>query len=127
MPFRSRIMAAGNSPQSSLSITGEGTIGIIALGSTQTDAKQLSTTFNVVAVSSASTGVKLPPCEEGAMVYIYSLAGQDLKIYTNETTGVTINAAVAGSTGVVLGTTKTAICFAPSYNTWVITCALTST
>jgi hypothetical protein len=71
--------------------------------------------------------LKLPPCEAGAVVFIYNLSGQTLQIYTNETSGVTMNAAVAGSTGVALGNTKTAICFGTSATTWAVTAALSST
>ena len=127
MAIPSRVLASGNSGLATISICGDGATGLVAVGSTQATALQLSAVFNTVATSAASTGVKLPPCEAGAMVYIYNLAGQDLKVYTNETTGVTMNAAVAGSTGVVLGNTKTAICFATSATTWAVTAALSST
>jgi hypothetical protein len=127
MAIPSRVLASGNSGLATISICGDGATGLVAVGSTQATALQLSAVFNTVATSAASTGVKLPPCEAGAMVYIYNLAGQDLKVYTNETTGVTMNAAVAGSTGVVVGNTKTAICFATSATTWAVTAALSST
>ncbi len=127
MPIPSRVLASGNPPNSTQSICGNGATGLVAVGTTQTDALQLSAVFNAIGTSSASTGVKLPPCEEGALVFIYNLAGQDLKIYTKETSGVTMNAAVAGSTGVVLANTKTAIAYGTSATTWAVTCALTST
>jgi hypothetical protein len=60
-------------------------------------------------------------------VYVYNGGAQTLQIYTNETSGVTMNAAVAGSTGVALGTTKTAICLGTSATTWAVTAALSST
>jgi hypothetical protein len=59
------------------------------------------------------------------MVYIYNLSGQTLQIYSNGTE--TLNAAVAGATGVALGSTKTAICFGTSATTWAVTAALSST
>jgi hypothetical protein len=127
MAIPSRVLASGNSGLATISICGDGATGLVAVGSTQATALQLSAVFNAIATSAASTGVKLPPCEAGAVVYIYNLAGQDLKIYTNETTGVTMNAAVAGSTGVVAGNTKTAMCFATSATTWAVTAALSST
>jgi len=127
MPIPSRVLASGNSPLSTISICGDGATALVATGSTQTDALQLSAVMNTITTSSASTGVKLPPCEAGAVVYIYNLSGQTLQIYTKETSGVTMNAAVAGSTGVALGNTKTAICLGTSATTWAVTCALTST
>lgn len=125
--FPSHVLASGNSPLATRSIAGGGATGLVAVGTNQATALQLSTSYNAITTSSASTGVKLPPCEEGMIIHIYNLAGQNLNIYTNEATGVTMNAAVAGATGVVLGNTKTAICFATSATTWVVTCALTST
>ncbi len=127
MPFPSHVLASGNSPLAARSICGGGATALVATGSTQTDALQLSSTYNAITTSSASTGLKLPPCEDGMVIYIYNLSGQTLQIYTKETSGVTMNAAVAGSTGVALGNTKTAICIGTSATTWVVTCALTST
>jgi hypothetical protein len=127
MPFRGKLLAAGNAPENARQISGTGKTALVAVGSNQSGALQLADTYNTITTSSASTGVKLPPAEEGNLIFIYNLSGQTLTIYTNETTGVTMNNAVAGSTGVSLGNTKTAICFCPSYNTWAVTCALTST
>ena len=125
MAIPSRVLASGNSGLATISICGDGATGLVAVGTTQATALQLSAVFNAITTSSASTGVKLPPCEAGAMVYIYNLAGQDLRIYSNGTE--TLNAAVAGATGVLVGNTKTAICFATSATTWAVTAALSST
>ena len=125
MAIPSRVLASGNSGLATISICGDGATGLVAVGSAQATALQLSAVFNTIATSAASTGVKLPPCEAGAMVYIYNLAGQDLRIYSNGTE--TLNAAVAGATGVLVGNTKTAICFATSATTWAVTAALSST
>ena len=125
MAIPSRVLASGNSGLATISICGDGATGLVAVGSTQATALQLSSVFNAIATSAASTGVKLPPCEAGAVVYIYNLAGQDLRIYSNGTE--TLNAAVAGATGVLVGNTKTAICFATSATTWAVTAALSST
>ena len=125
MAIPSRILASGNSGLATISICGDGATGLVAVGTTQATALQLSAVFNAITTSSASTGLKLPPCEAGAMVYIYNLSGQTLQIYSNGTE--TMNAAVAGATGVALGNTKTAICFATSATTWAVTAALSST
>lgn len=127
MAIPSRILASGNSPLATISIAGDGAVGLTATGSTQATALQLSAVANTIGTTASSTGVKLPPCEAGALVFIYNAGAQTLTIYTNETTGVTINAAVAGATGVSLGTTKTAICFGTSATTWVVTAALSTT
>ncbi len=127
MAIPSRVLASGNSPMSTVSICGDGATGLVAVGSTQATALQLSAVMNTITTSSSSTGVKLPPCEAGALIFVYNLSGQTQKIYTNETTGVTINAAVAGSTGVSVGDTKTAICIGTSATTWGVSVALTAT
>jgi hypothetical protein len=127
MAIPSRIMAAGTPALAAQQIAGNGAVGIVALGSTQAGATQLTDVFNTITTSSASTGLLLPACEKGALIFIYNLSGQTQQIYTQEATGVTINAAIAGATGVALGNTKTAICFAPSRNTWVVAAALSST
>ncbi len=127
MPIPSRVLASGNSPLATTSICGDGATALVATGTSQTDALQLSAVMNTIATTASSTGVKLPPCEAGAVIYVYNGGAQTLQIYTKETSGVTMNAAVAGSTGVALGTTKTAICLGTSATTWVVTCALTST
>jgi hypothetical protein len=125
MAIPSRVLASGNSGLATISICGDGATGLVAVGTNQATALQLSAVFNAITTSSASTGLKLPPCEAGAMVYIYNLSGQTLQIYSNGTE--TMNAAVAGATGVALGNTKTAICFATSATTWAVTAALSST
>ena len=127
MAIPSRVLASGNSPLATISICGDGATALVAVGTNQSTALQLSAVVNAITTSSASTGLKLPPCEAGAVVYIYNLSGQTLQIYSNEATGVTINAAVAGATGVALGNTKTGICLGTSATTWAVTCALTST
>jgi len=127
MAIPSRILASGNSPLATISIAGDGATALTATGTTQATALQLSAVMNAMGTTAASTGVKLPPCEAGAVVYIYNGGANTLQVYSNETTGVTMNAAVAGSTGVALGTLKTAICLGTSATTWAVTCALTST
>lgn len=127
MAIPSRVLSSGNSGLAAQSICGDGATALVATGSTQAGALQLSAVYNTIATTAASTGVKLPPCEAGALVFIYNAGASTLQIYTNETSGVTLNAAVAGSTGVALGTTKTAICFGTSATTWAVTAALSST
>ena len=127
MAIPSRVLASGNSPLATISICGDGATALVAVGTNQSTALQLSAVVNAITTSSASTGLKLPPCEAGAVVYIYNLSGQTLQIYSNEATGVTMNAAVAGATGVALGNTKTAICLGTSASTWAVTAALSST
>ena len=127
MAIPSRVLASGTSPLATTSICGDGATALVAAGTNQATALQLSAVVNAIGTTASGTGVKLPPCEVGALVYVYNGGAQTLQIYTNETTGVTMNAAVAGSTGVALGTTKTAICIGTSATTWAVTAALSST
>lgn len=113
MAIPSRVLASGNSPLSTTSICGDGATGLVATGSTATDALQLSAVWNTITTSSASTGVKLPPTEVGAMVGIRNDSGQTITIYP--ATGSTVNAATAN---VTVLTAKTIILFATSATTW---------
>ena len=113
MAIPSRVLASGNSPLSNTSICGDGATGLVAVGSTIADALQLSAVWNTITTSSASTGVKLPPTEVGAMVGIRNDSGQTIAIYP--ATGSTVNAAVSS---VNIATAKTMILFATSATTW---------
>lgn len=114
MAIPSRVLAAGNSPLSAISINGDGATGLVATGSAATDALQLSAVWNTITTSAASTGVKLPPTEAGAVVGIRNDSGQTITVYPFNTSS-TVN---AGATSVTLATAKTMILFAPSATTW---------
>ena len=113
MAIPSRVLASGNAPLSTTSICGDGATGLVAVGSAASDALQLSAVWNAITTSSASTGVKLPPTEVGAMVGIRNDSAQTVKVYP--ATGSTVNAAAAS---VDLATAKTMILFATSATTW---------
>ena len=113
MPIPSRVLAAGNSPLATASISGDGATGLVATGSSITDALQLSAVWNTFTASSASTGMILPPTEAGAMIGIRNDSGQTLTIYPKA--GSTIN---AGASSLTVVTAKTVILFAPSATTW---------
>lgn len=111
----SHVMNAGNSPLSTSSICGTGDTGLVATGSTQADALQLSKSQNTITTSSASTGVKLPTCEMGNEIWIRNDSGQTIAVYPKETSGVTIN---AGASSVNCATAKTMVLKAMSATTW---------
>ena len=98
---------------STVSIAGDGAVAIVATGTTAADAKLLSAVFNTITTSSASTGVKLPPTEAGAMVGIRNDSGQTITVYPKS--GSTIN---AGASTLTVATAKTVILFATSATTW---------
>jgi hypothetical protein len=113
MAIPSRILASGNSPLATVSIAGDGATGLVATGTTITDALQLSAVWNTITTSSASTGVILPPTEAGAMIGIRNDSGQTITIYPKA--GSTIN---AGASTLTVATAKTVILFATSATTW---------
>jgi hypothetical protein len=113
MPIPSQVLSAGNSPLSTLAISGSGATGLVAVGTTLATALQLSATWNAITTSSASTGVALPPTEAGAVVGIRNDSGQTITVYTP--TGSTVNAAASN---VTLATAKTMLLFATSATTW---------
>ncbi len=115
MPIPSQILAAGASPLSASVIAGNGNTAVAGAGSTQATATQLSAVFNNVSTNPASGGVKLPPCEEGAVVFVYDTDSDTVTVYPNEASGVTIN----GSASTTVAQNKTRIFFATSATTWM--------
>lgn len=118
MPIPSQVLGSGNSPLATKAICGTGATGLVAVGSSQTDALQLSSANNAITTSSASTGFKLPTIEDGAVITVYNASGQTLKAYSRETSGVSINA-TAGSTGINVATAKTVTFTAIGTALWV--------
>ena len=112
MPIPSRVLASGNSPLATVSICGDGATALVAVGTNQATALQLSAVFNTITTSSSGTGVILPPTEAGMVVGIRNDSGQTLKIYPSGS--ATINAA---ATSVDLSTAKTMIVFGVSATT----------
>ena len=114
MAIPSRVLASGNSPLSTTSICGDGATALVATGSTAADALQLSACYNSIITAAASTGVKLPPTEAGAMVAIYNGGASTVTVYP--ATGSTINA--AASSLAVTATTRVLL-IATSATTWI--------
>lgn len=112
----SHVLAAGTSPMLAQTITGGGASGLVAVGSSQTDALQLSASQNAITTSSASTGVKLQKTEAGNEVWIRNDSGQTITVYPFETSGTTFNAAASS---VTVATAKTAVFKALSATYWM--------
>lgn len=112
----SHILAAGNSPLSVRTIVGGGATGLVATGTNQATALQLSASQNAITTSSASTGVKLPVTEEGAEIWIRNDSGQTITIYPFETSGTTFNAAASS---VTIATAKTMVLKAVTSTYWI--------
>lgn len=114
MPIPSRVLAMGNSGGAVQAICGTGATGLTATGSSATDALQLSADWNEVATTAASTGVKLPPTEAGAVVCVYNRGASTLTVYP--ATGSTIN---NGASSLSVTTTTRVLFIATSATTWV--------
>lgn len=112
MSILEHVMGSGNSPMSSGAITGGGATGIVATGTTSADAKQLSTTWNAITTSSASTGVILPKTA-GGYCGIRNDSGQTITVYPG--TGNTVNNAASS---VTLGNGLSMLAFKTSATTW---------
>lgn len=100
MPFPSHILASGNSSMSTQAITGTATNSITAAGTSATDATQLSTSISRISTAAASTGVKLPVCENGAECFVANDGANTVTVYPQ--TGTTID----GAASVTIATTK---------------------
>jgi len=116
MTIPSHVLASGSSPQMAQTIAGAGQTGLVATGSTQATALQLPASYNAITTSAASTGVKLPPIEQGASVEIWNNSGQTITIYPFETSGVTFN---NGATTLSLASAKSISLRAYSSQLWV--------
>ena len=115
MPIPSRVLASGNSGLATTSICGDGATGLTATGTTAADALQLSAVWNTVGTTAASTGVKLPPTEAGAVVCVYNAgAGQTITVYPKA--GSTIN---AGASSLSVTATTRVLFIATSATTWI--------
>lgn len=112
MPIPSRVLAAGNSPLSTVNICGDTAAAVAGAGSSATDATQLSSVYNLVTTNPASGGVKLPPTEAGALVIVTNTDADTVAVYP--ATGSTID----GTTSVTIAQNKVRIFFAVSGTQW---------
>lgn len=113
MAFPSRVLAAGSSPLLSTTICGDVGNSLTAAGSSASDALQLSAVHNRVSTTAASTGVKLPPAETGAVVTVANDGASTLTVYP--ATGATIDGAASAS----IATTKRRLFVGISPTVWV--------
>lgn len=112
MPFIEHLMGLGVGPNQASATAGGGVTGLVATGSTATDALQLSTSWNAITTSSGSTGVILPNAS-GGFCGIWNKSGQTITVYPG--TGKTINNAAAS---VTLADAKAMLFFQTSATTW---------
>ncbi len=84
MTIPSRVLGSGVNSLSTVAICGDGGTGLSAAGTTSTDATQLVKVYNNLTTVASGTGVKLPPTEEGEVIYITNSGANSLKVYPYE-------------------------------------------
>ena len=104
--FPSRIMAAGISAGAVNQICGDVVTGILAAGTTNANATALSASINIVSSASASTGVKLPHVERGALIEVYNQGLNAILVYPPAS--AKIDALTTTSAGFSVGAGKAA-------------------
>ena len=113
MAFPSRVQGAGQSGGATTAICGDVASALPATGSSATDALQLSAVVSRVSSAAASTGVKLPAPEAGAMMVVRNDGANTITVYPP--TGSTIN----GSASNTIAAGKADLYFGTSGTTWV--------
>lgn len=113
MAFPSRVLGAGTPGGTTTAICGDVANTLTAAGSSATDALALSAVFSRVSTTAASTGVKLPTAETGAMAVVANDGASTLTVYPQ--TGATID----GASSVSIATTKRRVFVGISPTVWV--------
>lgn len=109
----SRVLGSGVNSLSSLCICGDGVTGLTAAGSSASDALVLTSVYNHVTTTAASTGVQLPATETGETIVVANDGVNALTVYPP--TGSTID----GAASVSLATGKRRFFFAVSPTIWL--------
>lgn len=89
MTLPSRVLGSGISGLSTVAICGDGQDDVVAAGTSAGDATQLVAVFTSVDTTPNGSGVKLPKCEQGALVFVSNSGAHSLTVYPQ--TGDTIN------------------------------------
>lgn len=113
MTIPSRVLGAGAAQLMTVAICGDGSTGLTASGTTSSDALQLVKVYNVLTTVASGTGVKLPPTEEGEVIYITNNGANALLVYPYEAT-TTIDGGVPSTINIGCS----AIYFAPTRTSW---------
>lgn len=113
MALPSRVLNSGVTSLSTVAICGEGATSVSAAGTTSSDAAALSSVYNQVSTVAAGSGVKLPPCEMGAQIFITNAGANNLTVYPNDT-----GSTIGGSASNILSPLDAAIYWAVSNTRW---------
>lgn len=112
MAFPSRVQGSGTSGGQTQAICGDVSASVTAAGSSATDAQSVSAVVTRVSSAAASTGVKIPAPEVGAMMVVRNDGANTLTVYA--ATG-TINGSASDS----IAAGKANLYFGTSASTWV--------
>lgn len=113
MTIPSRVLGAGASQLMTVAICGDGVDGLTATGSTRSDALQLTKIYNSIDTATAGTGVKLPPTQMGATIYIANSGNSTINVYPYEA-ATTVNQTTSAS----IPKDHTSILFAVTHAMW---------
>ena len=113
MALPSRVLNSGVTSLSTIAICGDGALAVSAAGSTSSDATALSSIYNRVSTVAAGAGVKLPPCEMGATIWVTNPTATSLTVYPFEA-GTTIG----GVSSLAIVSNSSACFFAVSNTRW---------
>jgi len=113
MTIPSRVLGAGAAQLMTVSICGDGSASLTASGTTSATAYQIVKVYNTFSTVAAGSGAKLPPTEEGEVIYVTNNGANALNIYPYEAT-TTIDGGVPSTVNVGCS----AIYFAPTRTSW---------
>lgn len=115
MTIPSRVLGAGATSLSTISICGDGSSGLSSAGTVAGDAYQIRSVYNVFSTVGAGSGAKLPSTEEGEVIYVTNASATALLIYPYEATST-----VDGAASASLAAGESAIYFAPTRTSWQV-------
>jgi hypothetical protein len=81
MAIVQRLMGSGFAPQAAVNAVGDFSGALTATGTTQGTALALTAATNYVGTTAGSTGVQLPACSPGDIVYVYNGGASTLSVY----------------------------------------------
>ena len=113
MTIPSRVLGAGAAQLMTVAICGDGSTGLSASGTTSSDAYQMVKVYNTFTTVASGAGAKLPPTEEGEVIYVTNNGANALKVYPYEAT-TTIDGGVPS----IVNVGCSAIYFAPTRTSW---------
>lgn len=113
MAFPSQVLGSGLAPLSVTAICGDVQATVTAAGTTANDATSVSAANVRVSTAAASTGIRVPAAEPGAVMFIRNDGANTLTVYP--ASGGTIN----GSSSTTIAAAKSALLLGTSTTAWV--------